>query len=268
MTYAVQADGLVKSFGQTRALSGVDLEVPAGTVLGVLGPNGAGKTTAVRILTTLLRPDAGRALVGGHDVTAEPQKVRRLIGLTGQYAAVDEMLTGTENIMLIARLLGFSRRQARERARSLLDRFGLTEAASRAAKTYSGGMRRRLDLAASLVGSPRILFLDEPTTGLDPRSRNQLWDIVRGLVAEGVTVLLTTQYLDEADQLADAVAVIDSGKVVANGTPEQLKATVGGQVLYVQPEHPADLDAVSAQLSRLTGREPSREDGGVTVPVT
>ncbi|HZE41811.1 MAG TPA: ATP-binding cassette domain-containing protein [Stackebrandtia sp.] len=268
MTYAIRAEGLRKAFGDTVALSGVDLEVPAGTVLSVLGPNGAGKTTAVRILTTLLRPDSGHASVGGFDIAREPAKVRALIGLTGQYAAVDEMLTGTENLLLIGRLVGLTRADARARAAELLERFGLSEAARRATKTYSGGMRRRLDLAASLVAAPRILFLDEPTTGLDPRSRNQLWDIVRGLVAEGVTVLLTTQYLDEADQLADDIAVIDRGRVIATGSPDELKSKVGGQLLYVQPSVEADMDGTRELLSDVVGRAPSREGAGWAVPIT
>ncbi|MEV0645147.1 ATP-binding cassette domain-containing protein [Phytomonospora sp. NPDC050363] len=266
--YAVWAEGLTKSFKTTKALAGVDLAVRTGTVHGVLGPNGAGKTTAVRILTTLLRADAGRALVGGFDVTAEPARIRSQIGLTGQYASVDEMLTGAENLHLIGRLLGLTRPQAKTRAGELLERFELSHAADRAAKTYSGGMRRRLDLAASLVGGPRILFLDEPTTGLDPRSRGELWSIVRELVAEGVTVLLTTQYLEEADQLADDIAVIDHGRVIASGAPEELKSKVGGQVLYVRPERVVDAAAVSGLLAGIAGREVSVEGDGLAVPVT
>ncbi|QMU80645.1 ATP-binding cassette domain-containing protein [Streptacidiphilus sp. PB12-B1b] len=268
MTYAIQAEGLVKTFKETKALAGVDLVARTGTVLGVLGPNGAGKTTVVRILATLLRPDSGRALVGGLDVVREAGAVRAQIGLTGQYAAVDEMLTGTENLLMIGRLLGFSRRDARARAAELLERFDLTEAGGRAAGTFSGGMRRRLDLAASLVGRPQVLFLDEPTTGLDPHSRNGLWDTVRGLVGDGVTVLLTTQYLEEADQLADDIVVVDHGRVIAEGTPEALKAQVGGQVLELRPVRPADLDAVHRQVAELAGASAEITPNGlVSVPV-
>ncbi|HEU4898184.1 MAG TPA: ATP-binding cassette domain-containing protein, partial [Actinomycetota bacterium] len=232
---------------------GLDLEVERGAVLGLLGPNGAGKTTAVRILATLLRADAGRARVAGFDVAAQPDEVRRRIGLTGQYAAVDENLSGTENLYLIGRLLDLPRPEARRRAAELLNRFDLTEAGGRATKTYSGGMRRRLDLAASLVGRPPVLFLDEPTTGLDPRSRNGLWAVIRKLVAEGTTLLLTTQYLEEADQLASRIAVIDHGRVIASGTADELKARVGGQVLEVRPADPADLGRAGAALAELTG---------------
>jgi oleandomycin transport system ATP-binding protein len=257
MTDAIYAEGLVKRFGSTIALAGVDLAVPAGTVLGMLGPNGAGKTTAVRILTTLLRPDAGHATVGGFDVLREAGEVRAIIGLTGQYAAVDEDLTGTENLILIGRLLGYPRGQARVRAGELLEQFGLADAAGRLVKTYSGGMRRRLDLAASLVSRPDVLFLDEPTTGLDPHRRNDMWDLVRGLTADGVTVLLTTQYLDEADQLADEIVVVDRGQVIAKGTSDQLKAQVGGQTLVVRPVERADSDATVAAVTELTGEVPS-----------
>ena len=231
MDHAIVAEGLVKRFGHTTAVDGVDLAIRSGTVYGLLGPNGAGKTTIVRMLATLLRPDAGHATVGGYDVVRDAHRVRQLIGLTGQYAAVDETLTGVENLLLIGRLLGMTRADARARARELLATFRLTDAAGRAAKTFSGGMRRRLDLAASLVGRPQVLFLDEPTTGLDPRARNEMWDIVRALTADGVTVLLTTQYLEEADQLAREIAVIDLGRVIAHGTPDELKATTGAQSL-------------------------------------
>jgi oleandomycin transport system ATP-binding protein len=249
---AISAEGLTKNFGKTRALAGIDLAARAGTVLGVLGPNGAGKTTAVRILTTLLRPDGGKAMVGGYDVVADAHRVRQLVGLTGQYASVDDGLTGTNNLVMIGRLLGLSRRDSRARAAELLARFDLSEAASRPVKTYSGGMRRRIDLAASLVGRPNVLFLDEPTTGLDPQARSDVWDMIRGLVTDGVTVLLTTQYLEEADQLADDIAVIDHGKVIATGTPDELKARVGGQVLEVVPADQSRLADVSAVLSGWT----------------
>jgi ABC-2 type transport system ATP-binding protein len=233
-TPAVETSGLVKAFGTTRAVDGVDLQVPSGSVYGVLGPNGAGKTTTIRILATLLRPDAGTARVFGHDVVAEADAVRSRVSMTGQYASVDEDLSGRENLVLLARLLGFSRQQARVRAGELLDAFGLAAAADRLVKTYSGGMRRRLDITASLIVTPRLLVLDEPTTGLDPHSRNQVWDIVRALVADGTTVLLTTQYLEEADQLADRIAVIDNGRVIAEGTPGHLKASVGAGALQVR----------------------------------
>ena len=268
MNHAVLAEGLAKRFGETTALAGVDLAVRTGSVLGLLGPNGAGKTTAVRILTTLLRPDAGHAEVGGYDVVREAHQVRQLIGLTGQYASVDEMLTGTENLLLIGRLLGHPRAQAKRRARELLAQFDLTDAAYRAAKTYSGGMRRRLDLAASLVSRPRVLFLDEPTTGLDPRSRLDMWQIIRELVADGVTVLLTTQYLDEADQLADEIAVVDHGRVIATGTPAQLKSRTGAQPLVVRPADIADLPIVLSVVRDVTDAEPVVEGATVTAAVT
>ncbi len=268
MTYAIQAEGLVKRFGETEALAGVTLAARTGTVLGVLGPNGAGKTTAVRVLATLIEPDAGSATVGGYDVLKDAHQVRQLIGLTGQYAGVDEMLTGTENLVLIGRLLGMSRPDSKARAAELLERFDLWDAKDRAAKTYSGGMRRRLDLAASLVGRPQILYLDEPTTGLDPRSRNGLWDIVRGLTDDGVTVLLTTQYLEEADQLANEIVVIDHGKVIAGGTPDELKLQAGGQVLEVRPTTSTDEVSVARIVADLTDAVPEVHEGLVRVPVT
>ena len=269
MALAIRAEGLVKHYGETKALDGVDLEVPEGKVVGVLGPNGAGKTTAVRVLATLLRPDAGHATVHGHDVVKDPRAVRSLIGLTGQYASVDEDLSGTENLVLLARLLDFSRAGAKARAAALLEQFELTDAAGRAAKTYSGGMRRRLDLAASLVGNPSVLYLDEPTTGLDPHARNEVWAVVRKLVANGVTVLLTTQYLEEADQLADSITVFDHGRVVAQGRPDELKRRVGGQTLQVRPTSLSDLDVVHRILGDLTGARPTRDDdtGLLTAPV-
>jgi oleandomycin transport system ATP-binding protein len=267
MDQAIRAEGLVKHFGETKALDGIDLEVRSGTVLGLLGPNGAGKTTAVRVLSTLLRPDAGHATVGGYDVVREAHQVRQLVGLTGQYAAVDEMLTGAENLLLIGRLLGIPKLDAKARAGELLQDFGLADAADRAAKTYSGGMRRRLDLAASIVGRPRLLYLDEPTTGLDPRARLQLWGLIRTMVASGVTVLLTTQYLEEADELADDIAVIDHGKVIATGTPAELKAKTGSQCLNVRPSEASDLSTVVTVVGELTHSTPDVEGGLVTAPV-
>ncbi len=261
MTTAIRAEGLIKNFGKTRALVGADLAAQTGTVLGVLGPNGAGKTTAVRILTTLLLPDGGRAEVGGFDVVKDAHRVRQLIGLTGQYASVDDGLTGTNNLIMIGRLLGLSRAAARTRSAELLARFDLSDAAGRPVKTYSGGMRRRIDLAASLVGRPQVLFLDEPTTGLDPQARSDVWDMIRVLVADGVTVLLTTQYLDEADQLADDIVVIDHGRVIATGTPDELKAKVGGQVLEVVPADLARLADVASVLAAWTGGEPVADPG-------
>jgi ABC-2 type transport system ATP-binding protein len=233
-TLAIEATGLFKSFGATRAVDGVDLAVQRGSVYGVLGPNGAGKTTTIRMLATLLRPDAGSARVLGHDVVRKADVVRGLVSLTGQLASVDEDLTGRENLILLGRLLGLRRSAAKSRAAELLEAFEIAEAAGRLVKHYSGGMRRRLDIAASIVVTPELMFLDEPTTGLDPRSRNQVWDIVRALVAEGTTILLCTQYLDEADRLADRIAVIDHGRVIAEGTPAQLKASVGSGALHVR----------------------------------
>jgi len=244
---AIQVEGLTKSFGEVRALRGINLSVPRGTVLGVLGPNGAGKTTAVRILTTLLRPDGGRAVVEGRDVVRAPAAVRRIIGLSGQSAAIQEELTGKENLELIGRLYHLSWPDARSRAAELLEQFDLVDAADRQAKTFSGGMQRRLDLAASLVGHPKVLFLDEPTTGLDPRSRLGMWDVIRSLAARGTTVLLTTQYLDEADELANTIVVFDHGEVIAQGTAEELKSQVGGDVLeFVVPDRSRLSDAVAA----------------------
>ncbi|HEV3382718.1 MAG TPA: ATP-binding cassette domain-containing protein [Trebonia sp.] len=269
-TNAIEAFGLVKRFGKTQALAGVDLTARAGAVLGILGPNGAGKTTAVRILATLLRPDGGEAKICGYDVSEDAYQVRQLIGLTGQFASVDDGLSGTNNLVMIARLLGMSRADSKSRAAELLDRFELTDAAGRPASTYSGGMRRRLDLAASLVGRPRILFLDEPTTGLDVRSRNEVWSIIRGLTADGVTVLLTTQYLEEADQLAHDITVIDRGKVIATGTPDQLKTQAGSKVLQVTPADASRLAEVADLLAERSGLTPSAnpDSGLVSARVT
>ena len=258
---AIEAEGLVKTYGSgektVRALDGVDLEVPEGTVLGLLGPNGAGKTTAVRVLTTLLTPDSGRASVLGLDVLREPQKVRERIGLSGQYAAVDENLTGRENLVMVGRLYHLGKKDALRRAEELLQQFSLTDAADRPTKTYSGGMRRRLDLAAALVVRPPVMFLDEPTTGLDPRTRIAMWDVIADLVAGGATLLLTTQYLEEADRLADSIAVVDHGKVIARGTADELKSQVGGERLQIVV-HDRDRLADAAQiLTRLALAEPS-----------
>jgi len=266
--YAIEAEGLVKHFGTTMALDGVDLHVPRGSVLGLLGPNGAGKTTAVRILATLIEADAGTARVGGHDVRRDPHAVRRTIGLTGQYASVDEELSGLQNLMLIGALLDLRKPAARARADELLSWFDLTEAATRPAKTYSGGMRRRLDLAASLVGRPDIVFLDEPTTGLDPSKREDMWGVVRGLVADGSTVLLTTQYLEEAEALADEITVIDKGRVIAHDTPDGLKRIVGGQTLEVRPADPARLPEVRVILGEVSAAPvDSPRKGVLAVPV-
>ena len=254
-TLAVEATGLEKRFGRTHAVAGVDLAVPRGTVYGVLGPNGAGKTTTIRMLATLLPPDGGSARVLGHDVVGDADAVRGLVSLTGQMASVDDDLSGRENLILLARLLGFRGRAARERADELLDAFGLEDAAARLVKNYSGGMRRRLDIAASIVVTPELMFLDEPTTGLDPRSRNQVWDIVRALAAQGTTVLLCTQYLDEADQLAERIAVIDRGRVIAEGTPAQLKASVGEGALHVRLLDPESRAEAADLLARVVGRD-------------
>jgi ABC-2 type transport system ATP-binding protein len=253
MSNAIETSGLVKSFGATHALNGVDLRIREGSVYGLLGPNGAGKTTTIRVLATLLRPDAGTATVLGHDVVREAARVRQKVSLTGQYASVDEDLTGYENLVLVARLLGLSWRAARERATELLEVFGLAEAAGRQVLTYSGGMRRRIDIAASLVAIPRILFLDEPTTGLDPRSRNQVWELVRRIAAEGTTVLLTTQYLDEADRLAERLAVVDHGRVIAEGTSRELKASVGANALHVRLVSADQRAAVQQLVERVVG---------------
>ncbi|MFF7527745.1 ATP-binding cassette domain-containing protein [Streptomyces bobili] len=249
-TLAIETSGLVKSFGETRAVDGVDLAIPQGVVYGVLGPNGAGKTTTIRMLATLLTPDGGTAKVLGHDVVREAEAVRSRVSLTGQFASIDEDLTATENLTLLARLLGFSRSQAAERSEELLAAFDLTKAAGRQSKTFSGGMRRRLDIAASLVVTPDLLFLDEPTTGLDPRSRGQVWDSVRAMVALGTTILLTTQYLDEADQLADRIAVIDHGRVIAEGTTGELKASVGTGALHVRLVNAESRPEASQLLTR------------------
>ncbi|MFG1806400.1 ATP-binding cassette domain-containing protein [Streptomyces sp. NPDC049040] len=269
---AVEVRGLVKHYGQTKALDGVDLDVRQGTVLGVLGPNGAGKTTLVRVLSTLVKPDAGTARVAGYDVLRQPRQLRRVIGLTGQYASVDEKLSGRENLYMIGRLLDLPSREAKSRADELLERFSLTEAAKRPAMQYSGGMRRRLDLAASMIGHPAVLYLDEPTTGLDPRTRNEVWEEVQRMVAEGATVLLTTQYMEEAEQLAGELTVIDRGKVIANGKVAELKAKVGGRTLQIAPSDPAMLGAMAAAVGEagLDGIAGVRTDpaaGTVLVPI-
>jgi ABC-2 type transport system ATP-binding protein len=264
-TYAIEAEGLVKVFGRTRALDGIDLQVGAGTILGMLGPNGAGKTTTVRVLTTLLRPDLGTARVAGFDVRTEAAQVRREIGLTGQYAALDESLTGRANLIMVGQLCRMSKKQAKQRAAELLDEFDLTDAADRGVKTYSGGMRRRLDLAASLVARPSILFLDEPTTGLDPRSRVVTWDAVRALTATGTTVLLTTQHLDEADQLADLITVVDHGRVIAEGTSAELKAKVGGERVLITVAAQSDLGAARNVLAGIADGPPQTDPATRTV---
>jgi oleandomycin transport system ATP-binding protein len=266
MATTIQAEGLVKRFGATRALAGVDIGADRGQVLALLGPNGAGKTTIVRILATLLQADSGHASICGYDVVTQATEVRQLIALTGQYASVDDELTGTENLIMICRLLGMARADARSRAGHLLEQFDLATAARRPVKTYSGGMRRRLDLAASLLGQPEVLFLDEPTTGLDPRARSQMWETIRGIVADGATVLLTTQYLDEADELADQIAVIDHGLVVASGTPEELKARTGSQTLAVRAADPELAGQVAAAVAEVTGMRPDvRGDTGLVI---
>ncbi|MFJ3172892.1 ATP-binding cassette domain-containing protein [Streptomyces roseus] len=270
MPGAIYAEGLVKTFGEVRALDGVDLDVPEGTVLGLLGPNGAGKTTAVRVLTTLLRPDSGTAVVAGIDVLRHPNEVRRAIGLSGQFAAVDEYLTGRENLRMVGRLYQMTGKAAKARADELLERFNLADAADRTAKTYSGGMRRRLDLAAALVVRPPVMFMDEPTTGLDPRNRQQLWDVIQELVAGGTTLLLTTQYLEEADHLAHDICVVDQGKVIARGTSDQLKSQTGGErveVVVHEREHMAGARAVLAGFGKgeTTVEQHTRK---LTVPVS
>ncbi|WP_328889329.1 ATP-binding cassette domain-containing protein [Streptomyces sp. NBC_00316] len=269
---AVEVRGLVKHYGETKALDGVDLDVREGTVLGVLGPNGAGKTTLVRCLSTLIVPDAGHATVAGYDVVKQPRQLRRIIGLTGQYASVDEKLSGWENLYMIGRLLDLPRRTARARADELLERFSLTDAAKRPAMNYSGGMRRRLDLAASMIGSPSVLYLDEPTTGLDPRTRNEVWDEVQRMVAEGATVLLTTQYMEEAEQLANELTVIDKGRIIANGRVDELKAKVGGRTLQIRPTDPAQLPAMAqalaeAGLDGVAGSQAVPDEGMLYVPI-
>jgi oleandomycin transport system ATP-binding protein len=256
MAVVIEAEGLTKNFGATQALAGIDISAESGQVLALLGPNGAGKTTVVRILSTLLRPDGGRASICGYDVVSDAVQVRQLLALTGQYASVDEELTGTENLIMICRLLGFSRPASRARAAEMLERFDLAGAASRAVKTYSGGMRRRLDLAASLLGDPDVLFLDEPTTGLDPRGRSQMWDTIRGVLAGGATVLLTTQYLDEADELASQIAVIDHGQVVASGTPAELKARTGSLTLQVRAADRDFTHQVADVVAAVAGTRP------------
>jgi oleandomycin transport system ATP-binding protein len=269
MEHVIRAEGLKKRFGETQALAGVDILARRGTVLGVLGPNGAGKTTAVRTLATLIKPDEGRAEVGGFDVVKDAAQVRRLISLTGQYASVDEELTGAENLIMIARLVGHGRAESKRRARDLLDRFDLSEAGGRAVKTYSGGMRRRLDLAAGLVNDPQVIYLDEPTTGLDPRARNAVWATVRDLVRDGATVLLTTQHLDEAEALAHRIVVFDRGRVVADGTAEELKEKIGGQTLAVRAMDRARTPQVAEIVARVTGARPETDDdtGLVTAPL-
>ncbi|MGJ4844254.1 ATP-binding cassette domain-containing protein [Leifsonia sp. Le1] len=267
--WAVEAHGLVKVFGDNRAVDGVDLSVRAGTVYGVLGPNGAGKTTTISMLATLLKPDAGEATIFGHDIRREQQVVRQLIGVTAQFASVDETLSATENLIIFSRLLGLSRAEAKAKSEALLEEFGLAEAAKRPLKKFSGGMRRRLDLAASLISQPPLLFLDEPTTGLDPRTRAQMWDTIRRLVSTGSTVLLTTQYLDEADQLADRIAVIDTGRVVAEGTADELKASVGQSSLQLRLADTADMEDARRAIAAVLGVDAviSPEGSRITAPM-
>lgn len=266
---AVEARGLVKTFGDHRAVDGVDLNVPAGSIYGVLGPNGAGKTTTIRMLATLLRPDAGSARIFGYDVAKDSQIVRQLIGVTGQYASVDESLSATENLIIFSRLLGLSRQEAKRKSVELLEEFGLMEAAKRPLKNFSGGMRRRLDLAASLIAQPPLIFLDEPTTGLDPRTRNQMWDTIRRLVKSGSTVLLTTQYLQEADELADRIAVIDHGRVVAEGTVDELKGSVGTSSLHLSIQNSQDMQEARRIIERVLKVQSavSPEGGKITAPM-
>ncbi|MGN7760561.1 ATP-binding cassette domain-containing protein [Paenibacillus sp. 22594] len=267
--WAIEAERLVKIFGDNRAVDGVDLKVATGSIYGVLGPNGAGKTTVIRMLATLLRPDGGSARVFGHDVVKEPQIVRQLIGVTGQYASVDESLSATENLVIFSRLLGLGRAEARRKSEELLEEFGLTEAARRPLKNFSGGMRRRLDLAASLIAQPPLIFLDEPTTGLDPRTRNQMWDTIRRLIQSGSTVLLTTQYLEEADQLADRIAVIDHGRVVAEGTVDELKSSVGTSSLQLKVQNPLDIGFARQTVERVLNVKTiiSAESANITAPM-
>ncbi|MGB8000136.1 MAG: ATP-binding cassette domain-containing protein [Anaerobacillus sp.] len=268
--WAVEASGLFKKFGNHHAVDGVDLRVPQGTIYGVLGPNGAGKTTTIRMLATLLRPDAGTAKIFGYDVVKSPHMVRQLVGVTGQYASVDESLSATENLVIFSRLLGLGHKESRRKAAELLEEFGLTEAAKRPLKNFSGGMRRRLDLAASLIAKPPLIFLDEPTTGLDPRTRNQMWETIRQLVKSGSTVLLTTQYLQEADELADRVAVIDHGRVVAEGTVDELKRSIGASSLHVNLHNNEDLENARQIIARMLSVQlaVSPESNKITAPLS
>ncbi len=267
--WAVEAHGLIKNFGENRAVDGVNLNVKAGTIYGLLGPNGAGKTTTIRMLATLLRPDAGSARIFGHDVVKESQIVRQLIGVTGQYASVDESLSATENLVIFSRLLGLGRAESKQKAEELLEEFGLTEAAKRPLKNFSGGMRRRLDLAASLIAQPPLIFLDEPTTGLDPRTRNQMWDTIRRLVKTGSTVVLTTQYLQEADELADRIAVIDRGIVVAEGTVDELKASIGSSSMHLRIQNSLDIDNARHIVEKVLQAKSnvSSEGGKIIAPL-